>query len=224
MNACEGRPPAVRDHGGTARAGEKGAASRYARAPMAQRHPILYELDRWRRYRWWLLWGATIATLTGIFVSIRFPQQLQTANTWLLVAACCWAFASSLWVRQRFSYVALDGDRLQVRMLGGRTTLEASAIRRVRVIRTAAAFERPERRRFRPRPDRRWSQTETLVIRLKQAPPDRLRRLLGRRCVFDDEIVLPVDDAAGLGHELERLVAPAAAPATARPAKKRRRR
>jgi hypothetical protein len=75
---------------------------------------------------------------------------------------------------------------------------------------------------------RRWQDTEALLLRLRQPDDGRLRRILGRRCVFDDEVVLPLADPTALLHEIESATAPrgeaASGPRQAAPRRSRRRR
>jgi hypothetical protein len=185
------------------------------------RHPILYDVERWRRYRTWLLLPATVFALTAGFLTVLKPAA-GGAFSYALVSAGLFAVASSMWTRQRFTYLARDGDALLIRTMASSRRLRAADIDRARLIHLSAVFSRPERRRLLPRPTDRWLATEAVSIRLRDGVDLRaLRRLVGPRCVVDDLLVVPVGDAAGLLAELVEHVCP---PKPAAPASGQRRR
>ena len=74
--------------------------------PKAARHPILYDVERWRKYRTWLLLPATVFALTAVFLTVLKPTS-GGAFGYAVIAACLYAVASSLWTRQHFTYLAL---------------------------------------------------------------------------------------------------------------------
>jgi hypothetical protein len=194
---------------------------------MSTRYQNLYVLDTWRRYGNWLL----VLALGGLAVTLILTVQKKSnaATPWLISAAVCLGFSSSMWLRQHFSYVQLQGDRLVIRVYMSRCRVDLTDIRRVRVGRLLGAMDKADRRRYMPRGRaRRWQDTEALLLRLRQPDDGRLRRILGRRCVFDDEVVLPLADATALLHEIEAATAPrgeaASGPRQAAPRRSRRRR
>ncbi len=179
-----------------------------AALPKAARHPILYDVERWRKYRTWLLLPATVFALTGVFLSILRPTA-GGAFGYALTAAALYAVASSLWTRQRFTYLVCEGDELVIRTMASTRRLGGSDIDRARLIRLSAVFHRPERRRLLPRPTERWLATEAISLRLRDGVDLRgLRRLVGPRCVVDDLLVVPVADAGGLFADLVAHVCP----------------
>jgi hypothetical protein len=176
--------------------------------PKAARHPILYDVERWRKYRTLLLLPATVFALTGVFISVLKPTS-GGAFGYALVAAFLYAGATSLWTRQHFTYLECEGDQLVIRTLGTTRRLGGADIDRARVIRLSAVFGRPERRRQLPRPTERWLATEAISLRLRDGVDLRaLRRVVGPRGVVDDLLVVPVVDAAGLYAELIANVCP----------------
>jgi hypothetical protein len=176
--------------------------------PKAARHPILYDVERWRKYRSWLLFPATVFALTGVFLSV-FKPTAGGAFGYAVVAAALYAVASSLWTRQRFTYLVREGDELVVRTLAASRRLGGADIDRARLIKLAAVFQRPERRRLLPRPTERWLATEAISLRLREGVDLRgLRRVVGQRCIVDDLLVVPVVDADGLFAELVAHVCP----------------
>jgi hypothetical protein len=176
--------------------------------PKAARHPILYDVERWRKYRTWLLLPATVFALTGIFSSLLKPST-GGASGYALVSAVLYAVATSLWTRQRFTYLVCEGDQLVIRTLGTTRRLGGADIERARLIRLSAVFNRPDRRRQLPRPTERWLATEAIALKLRDGVDLRaLRRVVSPRGIVDDMLVVPVVDAGGLYSELIANVCP----------------
>ena len=176
--------------------------------PTVARHHILYDVERWRRARTWLLLPGTVCALTAILVTVLKPAS-GGALGYTVVAVALYTVATSLWSRQRFSYMACEGDRLVVRTLGSVRRLGGADIDRVRVMRLSAVFNRPDRRGLLPRPTDRWLATDAVAVRLRESADTRgLARMLGRRCVVDDLLLVPVTDSAGLVAELVAAVVP----------------
>jgi hypothetical protein len=176
--------------------------------PNAARHPILYDVERWRKYRTLLLLPATVFAMTAIFLTVLKPTA-GGAFGYSLVAAALFAIASSLWTRQHFTYLAREGDSLVIRTMAASRRLGASDIERARVVRLGTVFHRPERRHMLPRPTERWLATEAIALRLRDGVDRRaLSRLLGPRCVVDDLLVVPVVDPNKLLADLLEHVCP----------------
>jgi hypothetical protein len=191
----------------------------------AARHPILYDVERWRRYRTWLLLPATVFAMTAVFSSLLRPTAGASFG-YAVVSAALFAIATSLWTRQRFSYLTRDGQSLVVRALAANRRLGAADIERAKVVRLGAVFGRPDRRRLLPRPTDRWLATQAISIRLRDGVDLRaLRRIAGVRCVIDDLLIVPVTDADGLLAELlEHVCPPRPLPTSGTPRRRGRRR
>lgn len=190
---------------------------------MGPRHRILYDLERWRRYRMlFLLPAAALVVVTGLN-----SRQRSSAPLSGYLAAFLLSLLLSSWLRQRFSYLRVESGELVVHTLVARARVPLASVRRSRVMRLGGAYERPERRRYMPRPPRRWADKEALSLRLGgDVDLVRLRRLLGARCVMDDELVVPLVDSRALLAELggaTRSRAAAVAPAPGRRRRKPRR-
>jgi hypothetical protein len=176
--------------------------------PKAARHPILYDVERWRRYRTWLLLPATVFALTAVFLTVLKPTS-GGAVGYAVVAACLYAVASSLWTRQRFTYMAREEDTLVIHAMATTRRLGGDDIDRARLIRLSAVFNRPERRQLLPRPTEHWLAKDAISVRLRAGVDQQaLRRTVGRRCVIDDVLVVPVVDAAGLVADVVKHVCP----------------
>jgi hypothetical protein len=176
--------------------------------PKAARHPILYDVERWRRYRTLLLLPATVFAMTAVFLTVLKPTS-GGAFGYTVVAAALYAMASSLWTRQRFTYLVCEGDKLVIRTMAASRRLGGADIDRARVIRLSAVYHRPERRHLLPRPVDRWLATEAIELRVRDGVDLRsFRRLVGPRCVVDDLLVVPVVNADELLAELIKHVCP----------------
>ncbi len=176
--------------------------------PKPARHPILYDVERWRRYRTWLLLPATVFALAAVSLSVLNPTA-GSAFGYAVVAVALFAIASSMWTRQRFTFLVREDDMLVIRTMAASRRLGPSDIERARVARLSAVFHRPERRRLLPRPTDRWLATEAITLRLRDGVDRRaLARLVGSRCVVDDLLVVPVVDPDGLLAELVQHVCP----------------
>jgi hypothetical protein len=172
---------------------------------MGRRYPNLYDRDRWRRYGFALVVIGIVTLGIGLFLDAR--DSPQPASGWVLAGTIAIGLATSFWLRQRYSYLRLEGDRLLFRVMLVSQRIDLSDVRRARVLRLGAALERGPGRRS-VQPPRRWRETDALILRLRQPDDGRLRRLLSRRCVFEDEVVVPVGDAAELQREIEAALAP----------------
>jgi len=188
---------------------------------MGPRHRILYDVERWRRYRVLLLLPAL-----ALLVVIALDSRSGHAGTGSLsgyAAAFLLSLLLSSWLRQRFGYLRVEGEDLVIHTLAARARVPLSTVRRPRVVRLGGAFERPERRRMMPRPASRWRDQEALSLRLGgDVDLRRLRRLIGPKCVMDDELVVPVPDSRALLIEVSRASRAQATAATA-PVRRRKR-
>lgn len=183
------------------------------------RHANLYDLQRWRKNRTLLLGTGTLFLVITFGAAVLRPSA-NTGPLYSIVGSMAYAIAAALWVRQRYSYLGVDGDQLLVRAVSVRQRVPLQSIRRVRVAPLRTVFTTPQRRRVLSRALRRgeWLDREALVVRIEDAPLlVRLRRILGRRCVIERDLVVPVDDPHGLAGEIE-----AARPARVHEASSRR--
>ena len=168
--------------------------------PMLDRFPNLYDRDRWRRYGFPMLGLGVVCVIVGAIYNGR--QQAGAVNFWLVAAALGLGLSVSLWMRQRYSYLRLEGDQLFFRYLTVSARLDLSEVRRARVAKLVSALQR------RGRTPRSLSGADALVLRLRSPDTGRLRRLLSRRCVFGDELVIPLRDAVVLQRQIEAALTP----------------
>lgn len=190
-----------------------------------RRHVILYDIDRWRRFRLPLLLLATGFLLATLLEPLFVHGKSSGVGTAPLsfAGAALYGFAFNFWLRQRYSYLVVVDDQLVVRRTGMSHKLPLAEVRRARVARVSATVNKPERRRVLPRPVARWLEADAITLRL-DSPADqlvKLRRLLGRQFLFESDLVVPVVDPEGLLRDIEEGMPRPEPPA---PAQRRRRR
>jgi hypothetical protein len=196
---------------------------------MPQRHPLLYDVERWRQWRFRLLGLAVVCLLPALLAGLQ-PARSNPAVTQVygLAAAFLFALALMFWLRARSSYIQIDGDELVIRVaVSGKQRIPLAELRRARLAKLRSFFDKPEMKRVRPRPYPKWADREALVLRIEGDAVDlvRLRRLLGPRCVLGRDVVVPVVDGPGLLREIEALIAPPrAAPGGGGTSRRRKRR
>jgi hypothetical protein len=189
-----------------------------------RRHAILYDVDRWRRFRLPLLLFATACLLATLLQPLLQHGKSAGGTAPLsFLGAAFYGFAFNFWLRQRYSTLAVEGGDLVIRRTGMSQRIPLAEVRRARVARVSATANKPERRRVLPRPVARWLDTEALTLRLDTPAEQlvKLRRLLGRQFLFENDLVVPVVDAEGLLREIEEAMP---RPDPAPPAARRRRR
>jgi len=193
---------------------------------MPPRHPLLYDVERWRQWRFRLLLLAVVCLLPAILAGARPSQAANSSITQLysLLAAFLLALLLMFWVRSRGSWMQVDGDDLVVKIaISGRQRIPLAEVRRARMAKLRSVFDKPEMKRLRPRPYPKWQDREALVLRIESDAVDlvKLRRMLGPRCVLGRDVMVPVVDGPGLLKEIERVIAPAQKSAARQPRKRR---
>jgi hypothetical protein len=193
---------------------------------MPQRHPLLYDVERWRRWRLRLLLLGALCLLPAVVIGTR-GSNAGLIQFYMLLSAFLFALAFAFWLRARFSWARVEDDALVVRVaLSGKRSIPLAEMRRAKLTKLRAVFDRPEKQRALPRPHQNWLDREALIIRLDEEAIDlvRLRRLLGARCLVGRDLVLPVVDGPGLLGDIESRIAPQRAPVAAGGGRRRKRR
>lgn len=183
------------------------------------RHPILYDLVRWRRYRLWLAVLAVGCYAAAIALNQVQPQGALW-NAVSLAGTLCISALVALWLRSRFSYLRVDGDSLIIRLMLVRLTLRADAVHSVQV----TPMGRFAGRRRMTRSLQRWADVPAFIIRTREASgaAARLARSAGRRFVWNNDLVFPVQAAPALAERVRADVLGVDPAAPHRPKRKRR--
>jgi len=193
---------------------------------MPQRHPLLYDVERWRRWRWRLLLLATVCLLPAMVPGVRSSNS-GLVQFYLLLGAFLYALAFVFWMRARFSWARVEDGALVIRVaLSGRQRIPLESMRRAKLGKLRGVFDRPEKQRALPRPHAAWLDREALMVRLDDDAGDlvRLRRLVGPRCLIGRDLVLPVTDGPGLLSDVASRLAPLRPPAATGGGGRRRKR
>jgi hypothetical protein len=194
---------------------------------MPQRHHLLYDVERWRRWRLRLLLLATVCLLPAMIIGTRSSSNAGLIQFYTLISAFLFALAFAFWLRARFSWAQVDDDALVIRVaLSGKRRIPLAEMRRAKVGKLRSAFDRPEKQRLLPRPTAGWLDREALMVRLDEDAVDlvKLRRLVGARCVLGRDLVLPVVGSPELLGDIESRIAPQRPAATAGGGRRRKRR
>jgi hypothetical protein len=191
-----------------------------------RRHALLYDIERWRRFRLPLLVLGT-ACLAGVILAPVLHNGGSSGTSPLsFLGAGFYGLAFNFWLRVRYSYLAVEAEKgnLVVRRPGVTMRLPLSDVRRARVGRVSVIANRPERQRQLPRPQHRWLAEEALIVRLDIEATDlvKLRRVLGKSYVFESDLVAPVIDPHGLLRDIEEAM-PRPEPTPQGPRRRRRR-
>ena len=184
---------------------------------MPQRHPLMYDVERWRYWRPRLL-GLVSACLLAVILGGMFQGQNTTiTQVYSLGGAFLAALALVFWLRARFSYMRVEDEALLIRVaVSGKQRIPLAEMRRPKLARLRSVLDRPERQRLVPRGARHLLDKQALVVRLEEDAVDlvRLRRLVGPQCLIGRDLVLPVgDDGSELLSDLESHIAPTRAAA-----------
>jgi len=193
---------------------------------MPQRHPLLYDVERWRRWRWRLLPLAVLCILPAMVIGTR-SSNAGLIQFYMLVAAFLFAVALVFWLRARFSWARVEDDALVIRVaLSGKQRIPLANMRRAKLGKLRSVFDRPEKQRALPRPLAVWLDREALLVRLDEEAGDlvRLRRLVGPRCLIGRDLVLPVVDGPSLLGDIDSRLAPMRTPDPAGGGRRRKRR
>jgi hypothetical protein len=167
---------------------------------MQHRFNNLYDRDRWRRYGYSLTAvGVSCVVLAAVFES---RKNEGVGQVWLIFSALSLGFAISLWMRQRYSYARLDGGQLVFRYLTVTVRIDLVEVRRARIAKLASAVQ------GRVSTPKGLVGADALVLQLRHPDTARLRRLLTRRCVFEEELVIPLAGAAVLYRQIEAALPP----------------
>ena len=193
---------------------------------MPQRHPLLYDVERWRHWRLRLLALAVVCALPALIIGTQ-GKNSGLIQFYLLLSAFLFALAFAFWLRARFSWARVEDDALVIRVaLSGKQRIPMAEVRRAKLAKLRSVFDRPEKQRQLPRPRERWLDREALLLRLDEDAVDlvRLRRLVGPRCVVGRDLVLPVVDGPRLLGDIASRIAPEQPPVGAGGGRRRKRR
>ena len=184
---------------------------------MQTRHPLLFDVERWRSHRVFLLGPATVGLMVCVLtLATRRDQAAQVVPFYGGLAVVGYLGALVYWLPVRLRWIAVDGPAIVVHSARRGHSVPLDRVRRARLTRLGGIFDRPERRRLLPGRGRKLLTRDTVVVRLDRedvADLVAVRRVLGRACVIGEDLVLAVPDCGALLAAIDRRrpAAPSAA-------------
>src|SRR5437899_9752107 len=110
---------------------------------MPQRHPLLYDVERWRHWRLRLLVLGAVCLMPAILVGTKGPNS-GLIQFYMLLSAFILALAFAFWLRARFSWARVEDDVLMIRVaLSGKQRIPLAEMRRAKLTRLGSVFDRP---------------------------------------------------------------------------------
>lgn len=184
--------------------------------PVGTRYPVIASYELWRRMRYMLLY-CTVVVLVGEGIAVFGRSGLQPS--YLVVAVLFVIIGVVLYIRTRLHYVELGSEGLLLRTPMKLRQLPYADVRQSRSQQMQAYFEAPNRRELFSGSLRRYGGQPICVVRVNTDHELLLQlgRLLGRRTVLDQDLILVVRGADGLDRALHTRIrrrppAPAARP------------
>lgn len=191
--------------GGETATGGPGVTSPAPQDPVGTRYTVVASYELWRRMRYMLLY-CTVVVLVGEGITVFGGAGLEPS--YLVVAALFVVIGVALYLRKRLHYVELGNDGLLLRTPLKLRQLPYADIRQSRSQQMRAYFEAPNRRELFSGSLRRYGAQAICVIRV-DTDHDlllQLGRLMGRRTVLDQDLILVVQGADGLDRALHTRI------------------
>ena len=165
-------------------------------------HQLLTFRALWRRTQTMFFYGAAVM-LIGVVVTLfgnhKVDFEFLTLGVVLLVLALGFHFGS------RRHYVQATAEGLLIHGLVSHQLIAFDDIRQVRTQQLQVIFSAPSRKGFLVRSLRQFEGTPACLVRLRLAPEQvaGMRKVVGRGCVIDQDLILLVAEAPSLERALE---------------------
>ncbi len=184
------------------------------------RHKVLVSVEFWRRTRLILLYMAFVM-LVGEGITVVKGHVFSPS--YVVLAAFLVLLAAAIYWRQRTHYVEVGPEGLVIRSGFKSETISYQNLRQSRCQPLRQFFDAPSRRDLFTGGLRRFSSSPICVVRveLDQAELLRLGKLLGRRTVLDQDLLLLVQGAASLDLALQARIRKRPPTASSRPSRRR---
>ncbi len=169
------------------------------------RHRVLASLEIWRRTRVILIYAALVM-LVGEGITVFGGHKF--APSYLAVAVLLLALAAAIYWRQRAHYVEVGQDGLLMHTTFRSEAIPYEALRQSRCQPLRVFFEAPTRRDLLTSGLRRFASTPACIVRAELSHDELLKvgRLLGRRTVLDQDLIMLVEHAEALDRALETRI------------------
>ena len=169
------------------------------------RHRVLASMELWRRTRVILIYAAMVM-LVGEGITAIGGHKF--APSYLVVALLLLALTAGIYVRQRTHYVAVGPDGLVLHSAFRSEALPYAALRQSRCQPLRVFFEAPTRRELLTGGLKRFASSPACIVRAEQSHDELLRagRVLGRRTVLDQDLIMLVERAEALDRALQTRI------------------
>ncbi|MHB8573014.1 MAG: hypothetical protein ACYDAY_08675 [Candidatus Dormibacteria bacterium] len=187
------------------------------------RYPILYAERAWQRWRFWA--GLLFVFYVGLAGAAVLHSRRLDGNSGLyaLEAVAVVGLILLIYAIKEYSFVQPRETGVLVSSLVRRTLIPWEAVRAVRVQSLRHAFT-DKRSGFARGPVKPLLDTEAIFIRVDNDTFAALRKRLGPREAFENQVALPVSRADELAGELSAHIGPRADQRSMPTAQRRRRR
>jgi len=162
-------------------------------------------MEIWRRTRVILIYAALVM-LVGEGITVFGGHKF--APSYVAVAVLLLALAAAIYWRQRTHYVEVGQDGLLLHTPFRSEALPYEALRQSRCQPLRVFFDAPTRRDLLTGGLRRFAGTQACIVRAELSHEELLQagRLLGRRTVLDQDLIMLVEHAEALDRALQTRI------------------
>ncbi|MHB1524796.1 MAG: hypothetical protein ACYCZN_00700 [Candidatus Dormibacteria bacterium] len=184
------------------------------------RHRVLASMEIWRRTRVILIYMAVVM-LVGEGITVFGGHKF--APSYLAVAILLLALAAGVYLRQRTHYVEVGPDGLVLHSMFRSEALPYDALRQSRCQPLRVFFEAPTRRELLTGGLKRFAGRPACIVRAERSHDELLKvgRVLGRRTVLDQDLIMLVERAEALDRALQSRIRRRPPTASAKPPRRR---
>ncbi len=191
----------------------------------ARRHRQLFDAEQWRRNRLWMLYPGVLflgVGVAGLFIDP--PRTRASTFEFIFLGALLLCVAGYFYWRRQTRYATAAADALVLRAGRRRCAIPYERVRWARTQAVHVLFDSPSRRGLLQGPLRRYSNQPACVVRLDPDPEllAGVRRVLGKRAVVEQDVLLAVELADGLTQALQPAIRRRPPAPAARPGRRRR--
>lgn len=166
------------------------------------RHRVASSVELWRRTRLIVIYMAVVFLVVE---GITVYGHHQFDPSYLVVSAVLLLMAAAIYLRQRTHYVELGPDGLLLRSSFKSAAIPYTLLRQSRCQTLRQFFDAPSRRELLTGSLSRFAGMSACIVRVDLDPAELLQigRLLGRRTVLEQDLILVVQNAAALDRGLQ---------------------
>lgn len=173
-----------------------------APSDVGARHRVVSSVELWRRTRLIVIYMAVVFLVVE---GITVYGHHQFDPSYLVVSVVLLLMAAAIYLRQRTHYVEMGGDGLILRSSFKRMAIPYESLRQSRCQTLRQYFDAPSRRELLKGSLSRFAGLQACIVRVDLDPAELLQvgRLVGRRTVLEQDLILVVQNAAALDRGLQ---------------------